>query len=175
MDWALVASVSWKICLGVLLLALTALVGYFCAALGSIRNSLDSIRNTLRSTENLIDQEVTTLVRDVDQAVKEVNRQLPQILENVSEITASIQEISREEIQPTAHNIQQMTDTVNQNLAKLDRLVNAVVDFSQQTVNRAGYYRDQLSIPITEILSAWEGFKRGFEVFSRFSKTGDSD
>lgn len=175
MDWSLVASVLWKICLGVLLLALSALVGYVCATLGSIRNSLDSIRNTLKSSENLIDQEVTTLLRDVDQTVKEVNQQLPQILENVNGLTASLQEISEAEIQPTVHNVQHITETIDRNLTKLDELVHAAVDFSQQTVRRAGYYRDQLSVPITDIISAWEGFKRGFEAFSRFNRAGKSD
>ena len=88
MEWLPIASVFWKICLGILLLAFSVLIGYVCATLGSIRNSLDSIRNTLKSTEGLIDKEVTTLLGDVDQTVKEVNKGLPELLENINGITA---------------------------------------------------------------------------------------
>ena len=175
MDWSLIASVVWKISLGILLLALSVLVAYVCAVLGSIRNSLDSIRDTLKSTESLVDKEVTAVIREVDQSFKEVNKELPQILKNVNGITASLQEISEVEIQPTAHNIRQMTETVNQNLTKLDELINNMVDFSEQTVRRVEYYRDQLTVPITEIISVWEGFKRGCEVFNRFRKAEKSD
>ena len=175
MEWSVIASVFWKVCFGILLISLSALVGYICAALGSIRNSLDSIRNTLKSTEGLIDKEVTTLLRDVDETVKEVNKGLPELLENINGITASVQEISEAEIQPTVHSIQEMTETVNQNVAKLDGLVEEVADFSQKTVKRAGYYRDQLSIPITDVISVWSGLKAGWEVFSRSRKPKKSE
>ena len=174
MDWVSFASVFWKISLAILLLALCALVGYVCATLGSIRNSLESIRNTLKTSAGVIDRELTTLLGDVDQTVREVNTELPQILRNINRITASVDEISRTEIQPTIHNIHQMTETVDRNLAKLDRIVNTVADFSQETVRHARYYRDQLSMPITDTISGWEGFKRGFEAFNQSRKSGKS-
>ena len=34
MDWSLVASIFWKVSLGLLLIALTILTGYLCAAFG---------------------------------------------------------------------------------------------------------------------------------------------
>ena len=175
MEWSMVASVFWKVLVGILLLVLSVLAGFLCSALGSIRKSLENIQNTMKSTEGLIDTEVTTLIRDVNHIVTEVKNELPELLENLNGIAASVREMSKAEIRPTARNIQQMTETINQNVAKLDELVNVVVDFSQQTVKRARYYRDQFSTPITDIISAWEGFKRGFEVFSRFRKTGKSD
>jgi len=173
-DWALFASVFWKISLAILLLALCALVGYVCATLGSIRNSLESIRSTLKTSAGVIDRELTTLLRDVDQTVREVNTEFPRILGNIDRLTASIDKISRTEIQPTIHNIHQMTETVNRNLAKLDRIVNTAAEFSQETVRHARYYRDQLSMPISDTISAWEGFKRGFEAFNQSRKSGKS-
>jgi len=175
MEWSLIASVFWKVCFGVLLVALSALVGYVCAMLGSIRNSLDSIQNTLKSTEHLIDKEVTTLLWDVGQTVKEVNKGLPELLQNVNGITASLQEISQADIQPTVHSIREMTKTVSQNLEKLDQLVDGVANFSQHTVERAGYYRDQLSIPINDVIGVWSGLKAGWEVFSRSRKPKESE
>ena len=170
MDWVLFASVFWQISLAILFLALCILVGYVCATLGSIRNSLESIRNTLTTTTGVIDREMTTLLREVNQTVSEVNTKLPEILGNIERITASIDEINRAEIQSTANNIREMTETVNRNLAKLDRIVNIAADFSDETVRRVRYYRDQLTMPIGDIISAWEGFKRGFEAFNRSGK-----
>ena len=73
MDWSFIGSIFWKFSLGVLLLALTALAGYLCAAVGSFRNSLNSIRNTLNSVENMVNQEIGELITDVDKTVKVVN------------------------------------------------------------------------------------------------------
>ena len=174
MDWALFASMFWKISLAILLLALCALVGYVCATLGGIRNSLESIRNTLKTTAGVIDRELTTLLGDFDQTVREINSELPQILGNINRITVSVDEISRTEIQPTIRNIRQMTETVNRNLAKFDRIGNTAAEFSQETVRHARYFRDQLTMGITDIISAREGIKRGFEAFNRSRKTGKS-
>ena len=74
MDWGVIASIFWKVSLGILLLALTALVGYLCAAVGSLRNSLNSIRNTLNSTESIVNQELAELITDVDKTVQNGER-----------------------------------------------------------------------------------------------------
>ena len=58
MDWGFMSSIFWKISLGILLIALTALAGYLCAAISSLRNSLNSVRNTLNSIENIVNQEI---------------------------------------------------------------------------------------------------------------------
>ena len=172
MNWV---PLLWIIPLGLSLLALTVLVGYICGVLGGVRNSIHSIDNTLKSVKDLVDKEVGTLLQDIDQTVKEVNDALPQLLENINGITASIQQISESEIQPTTHSIQEMTETINQNVAKIDELINLLTDFSQQTVKRAGYYRDQLSVPVTDIISLWSGIKAGWEVFSQSRKQDTSE
>ena len=166
MDWSLIASLFWKFSLGILLIALTALAGYMCAAIGSFRNSLNSIRNTLNSTENIINQEIGELIADVDKTVKEVNKELPQLLQNLNGLTASLQGISESEIQPTVHNIQEMSGALNQSIQELDAVVQKVSNFSGQTLEQATFFRNQLAVSLTDIVSLWQGIKAGWDNFS---------
>ena len=166
MDWSFIASLFWKFSLGFLLLALTALAGYLCAAIGSLRASLNSIRNTLNSTENIINQEIGVLVTDVDKTVKEVNKELPQLLQNLNGLTASLQTISDSEIRATAHNIQEMSGALNQSLQQLEELVQKASHFSGQTIEQATFFRNQLAVSLTEVVSLWQGIKAGWDSFT---------
>ena len=166
MDWSLIASLFWKFSLGIFLIALTALAGYMCAAIGSFRNSLNSIRNTLNSTENIINQEIGELITDVDRTVKEVNKELPALLQNLNGLTASLQGISESEIQPTVHNIQEMSGALNQSIQELDELVQKVSSFSGQTIEQATFFRNQIAVSLTDIVSLWQGIKAGWDSFS---------
>ena len=166
MDWSLIASLFWKFSLGIFLIALTALAGYMCAAIGSFRNSLNSIRNTLNSTENIINQEIGELIADVDKTVKAVNKELPQLLQNLTGLTASLQGISESEIQPTVHNIQEMSGALNQSIQELDAVVQKVSNFSGQTLEQATFFRNQLAVSLTDIVSLWQGIKAGWDSFS---------
>lgn len=166
MDWSLTASLFWKFGLGILFLALTALVGYMCAAVGSLRNSLNSIRNTLNSTENMVNQEIGTLITDVDKTVKEVNKELPELLQNLNGLTASLQQISEAEIQPTIHNIRGMSDVLNQSIQELEELVKKVSSFSGQTLEQATFFRNQLAVSLADIVGLWQGIKAGWDSFT---------
>ena len=166
MDWSFIASIFWKFSLGILLIALTALAGYLCAAVGSLRNSLNSIRNTLNSTENIINQEIGELLTDVDKTVKEVNKELPELLQNLSGLTASLQTISESEIQPTVHNIQEMSGALNQSIQQLEELVQKASRFSGQTIEQATFFRNQIAVSLTEIISLWQGIKAGWHNFA---------
>ena len=166
MDWSLIASLFWKFSLGIFLLALTALAGYMCAAIGSFRNSLNSIRNTLNSTENIINQEVGELITDVDRTVKEVNKELPELLQNLNGLTASLQGISESEIQPTVHNIQEMSGALNQSIQELEALIQNVSSFSGQTIEQATFFRNQIAVSLADIVSLWQGIKAGWDSFS---------
>ena len=166
MDWSFIASLFWKFSLGVLLLALTALAGYLCAAIGSLRNSLNSIRNTLNSAENVINQEVGVLLTDVDKTVKEVNKELPQLLQNLNGLTTSLQMLSDSEIRTTARNIQEMSGALNQSLQQLEELVQKASHFSGQTIEQATFFRNQLAVSLTEVVSLWQGVKAGWDSFT---------
>ena len=166
MDWGFIASIFWKFSLGVLLLALTALAGYLCAAIGSLRNSLNSIRNTLNSAESIVNQELGELLSDVDKTVKVVNEELPELLQNLNGLTASLQGISESEIQPTVHNIQEMSGALNQSIQELEELVQKVTSFSGQTIEQAAFFRNQLAVSLADIVSLWQGIKAGWDSFA---------
>jgi uncharacterized protein YoxC len=177
-------SLYWQIPLGVLLLVLAIFFIWLAFRIGKtlklVENLLDkSVPNLLKATEHLvgIHSDLSNLLTSVDGTVTELNQKLPQLLENLTGITASIEQISESEIQPTTHNIQQITETVNQSIAKIDELVNTVRDFSQTTIKHAEYYRDQLSSPVTDAISAWSALKASWEVFgqSRRSQASNSE
>ena len=175
-------SLYWQIPLGLLLLVLAIFFIWLASQIGktlkSVENLLDrSIPSLLKATEQLVGvhRDVSTLLTSIDGTVTELNQRLPQLLENINGITASIQEISQSEIRATTHNIQEITETINQNIAKIDELVNAVTDFSQTTIKHVEYYRDQLSVPVTDVISAWSALKRSWDVFSRSRQSSTSD
>ena len=176
------ASLYWQIPLGLLLLVLTIFFIWFASRIGktlkSVDNLLDkSIPTLLKATEHLVGvhRDLSTLLTSLDGTVTELNQKLPQLLENINGITASVQQLSESEIRATTHNIQEITETVNQNIAKIDELVNTVTDFSQTTIKHAEYYRDQLSVPVTDFLGAWSALKRTWDVFNQSRKSSTSD
>ena len=176
------ASLYWQIPLGLLLLVLAIFFIWLAFRIGktlkSVENLLDkSVPSLLKATEHLVGvhKDLSTLLTSLDGTVTELNQKLPQLLENINGITASIQQLSESEIRATTHNIQEITETVNQNIAKIDDLVNTVADFSQTTIKHAEYYRDQLSVPVTDFIGAWSALKRSWDVFSRSRKSNTSD
>jgi uncharacterized protein YoxC len=171
-EWNIILSFFWKGSLGVALIALTALFVYLCRTLGSLRNSLSSIQNTLNSTENLVNQEVGILITDVSQTVKEINKELPQLLQNINGVTASIQQISENEVQPTLHNVQELSETLNQSVQELESVVEKVSTFSGQTIEQAEYFRNQVAVSLADIVSMWHGLKAGWD---RLSKSSNSN
>ncbi len=171
MDSNLLLTIFWQCSLGIALLALAALFIYLCATLGSLRNSLNSIQNTLNSTENLVNQEVGILISDVSQTVKEINKELPQLLQNINGVTASIQQISEDEIQPTLHNVQEMTEKLSQSIQELESLVQMVSTFSGQTIEQAEYFRNKVAVSLADIIGMWHGLKAGWD---KLYKTSNS-
>ena len=174
-------SLYWQIPLGLLLLVLAIFFIWLAVRIGktlkSVENLLDkSIPSLLKATEQLVGvhSDVSTLLTSLDGTVTELNQKLPELLENINGITASIQQISESEIRQTTHNIQEITDSVNQNIAKIDELVDSVSDFSQSTIKHVAYYRDQLSVPVSDFISAWSAVKVGWERFNRSRKSSSS-
>ena len=134
------ASLYWQIPLGLLLLVLAIFFLWLAfridKTLKAVENLLNrSVPSLLKATENLVGvhREVSALLISLDVTVTELNQKLPQLLENISGITASVQQMSESEIRATTHNIQEITGTVNQNIAKVDELVDTVKDFSQMS------------------------------------------
>ena len=176
------ASLYWQIPLGLLLLVLAIFFIWLASRIGKTLKAVDtlldrSIPSLLKATEHLVGvhKDISTLLTSLDGTVTELNQKLPQLLENINGITASIQQLSESEIRSTTHNIQEITETMNQNIAKIDELVSSVADFSQTTIKHVEYYRDQLSVPVTDVISAWSALKRSWDVFSQSRKSSASD
>ena len=175
-------SLYWQIPLGLFLLVLAIFFIWFGSrmskTLKSVENLMDkSVPSLLKATEHLVGvhRDVSTLLTSLDGTVTELNQKLPQLLENINGITASIQQISESEVLPTTHNIHEITETVNQNIAKIDELVDTVTDFSESTIKHVEYYRDQLSVPVTDFVSAWSALKTSWDVFGRSRKSRARD
>ena len=175
------ASLYWQIPLGLLLLVLAVFFIWLASRIGRTLRSAENLLNKsipslLKATEDLVGvhRDISTLLTSVDATVTELNQRLPQLLENINGITASIQRLSESEIRSTTHNIQEITETMNQNIAKIDELVNSVADFSQTTIKHVEYYRDQLSVPVSDVISAWSALKRSWDVFSQSRKSSTS-
>ena len=101
-------SLLWQIPLGVALLALAWFFFSLAFRLGS----------TLKMIEMILDKQLGPLLEDVNQTVADINQKLPSLLEHVNQLALSIHELSEEEIQPTLHNVQETTETLNRNITK---------------------------------------------------------
>ena len=130
-------SLYWQIPLGLLLLVLSIFFTWLAFRIGKTLKSVEALLdgnvfNLLKAIEELavIHKDVSnvarSLLRSLDRTVTALNRELPQLLETTKRIAASVRQISDSEIQPTMHNIQEITGTVNQNIAKIDGLVDTV-------------------------------------------------
>ena len=175
-------SLYWQIPLGLLLLVLSIFFIWLAFRIGKTLKSVGNllgkdVPSLFKATEDLVGvhREVSTLLISLDVTVTELNQRLPQLLENISGITASVQQISESEIRPTTHNIQEITGTVNHNIAKIDEFVDTVKDFSQTTIKHAEYYRDQLSGPVTSVIGAWSALKASWQGFTESWKSHASD
>ncbi len=175
------SSIYWQIPLGLLLLVLAIFFVWLAIRLSktlrAVENLLNrSVPNLLKATEQLagVHSDVSTLLTSLDGTVTELNQKLPALLENINGIAASIQQISESEIRPTTHNVQEITNTVNQNIARIDELVDSISDFSQATIKHVEYYRDQLSVPVSDFVSAWSAVKVGWERFNQSRKSSKS-
>ena len=175
-------SLYWQIPLGLLLLVLSIFFIWLAFRIGKTLKSLEKlldkgVPSLLKATEDLVGvhREVSALLISLDVTVTELNQKLPQLLDNINGITASVQQISESEIRATTHNIQEITGTVNQNIGKIDGLVDSVKDFSQMTIKHAGYYRDQLSESVIGVISTWSALKASWKEFNRSWKSHTSD
>ena len=143
----------WQVPLAVSLLSLS----WFLLSL-SFR-----LGRTLKSVEAVLDGEILTLLKQLNQTIGSLDQDLPELLESLNGLMVTLEKISAQEIQPTLHSLQEITELVNQRVSEIDLFIMEVNKFSKKTVTRAEYYRDQLSVPITDVLSLWSGVRAGIE------------
>ena len=143
----------WQVPLAVSLLSLS----WFLLSL-SFR-----LGRTLKSLEAVLDGEILTLLKQLNQTIGSLGQDLPELLESLNGLMVTLEKISAQEIQPTLHSLQEITELINQRVSEIDLFIMEVNKFSKKTVTRAEYYRDQLSVPITDVLSLWSGVRAGIE------------
>ena len=143
----------WQVPLAVSLLSLS----WFLLSL-SFR-----LGRTLKSLEAVLDGEILTLLKQLNQTIGSLDQDLPELLESLNGLMVTLEKISAQEIQPTLHSLQEITELINQRVSEIDLFIMEVNKFSKKTVTRAEYYRDQLSVPITDVLSLWSGVRAGIE------------
>ena len=147
------AELLWQVPLAISLLSLAWFLLSLAFRLGK----------TLKSVEAVLDGEVLTLLKQLNQTIGSLDQDLPELLESLNGLMVTLEKISAQEIQPTLHSLQEITELVNQRVSEIDLFIMEVNKFSKETVTRAEYYRDQLSVPITDILSLWSGVRAGIE------------
>jgi len=136
--------------------------------LGGVIENLDGVT---KSIQGLSETEIKPMMNNIQNLIGQLNQEIPKIgttienvngiTENVDGITASIQQLSETEIKGIADNIQEITSKVNEDLAKVDEVITTTTDFTKNTIEKAGFYRDKLFVPIIDILSFWSAVKAG--------------
>jgi ABC-type transporter Mla subunit MlaD len=132
---------------------------------------IENLEGVTKSIQDLSETEIKPMMNNIQNLIGQLNEEIPKIgttieningiTENVNGITASIQQLSETEIKGIAGNIQEITSKVNEDLAKVDEVVTTTTDFTKNTIEKAGFYRDKLFVPIIDILSFWNAVKAG--------------
>lgn len=142
---------------------------------------LPKLRDTIFSIQKVIDGDVKRTISDLDETIVKMNEEMiPKVNDSVDNLNSTavlLQETIQTEVKPitqnmqkTTANMQEVTAILSSNVAKLDQVVDLAVEFSQTTIKRAEFCREQLIVPAIEIASFWSGIKVGFSSF--FSKLG---
>ena len=66
-----------------------------------------------------------------------------------------------------------MSGALNQSIQVLEELVQKVSGFSGQTIEQATFFRNQLAVSLTDIISLWQGVKAGWESFASAKRTSE--
>jgi len=135
---------------------------------------LPKLKETLSTVRKVMDVEVKSAVSDLNGTIVKINEEvIPRVnksIENLNSTATLLQETIQTEVKPITENIHEATDKLSSDVAKLGQVVDTVVEFSQVTIKKAEFCREQLIIPVIEIASFWTGIKVGFSRF--FDKFG---
>lgn len=123
---------------------------------------LRELQKTIGKMRGMADEEIAPLIAQIRELVEETRPKIDGIAQRIESMTD-------EEIKPMAGNIKEITDTVNKEVAKIDRMVDTVGDMVSKTHEVVSMYQDKAVIPAIEVISLWDGIKKGASVF--FGKT----
>ena len=76
-----------------------------------------------------------------------------------------VESMTEDEIKPLTSNVKEITNTVNEEIAKVSGMVDTVGDMVSKTHEVVSLYQDKAVIPAIEAISAWDGIKKGISVF----------
>ena len=130
------------VCAILCLLALIGLVLYLTLAL------LPRIKNTIDS---------------VQQTVEEIKGEIPKVEETIKNVDETISAISAQ-VEPMAGNLRQMTERIGEVVSRIEVTAEKAAQFSDETIDKAKFYRDELFEPAVEIISFWRALKAGGSV-----------
>jgi uncharacterized protein YoxC len=142
--------------LGILAVAFAVLVGYLVPA-------LLELRRTIRKIRSMADEEINPLIAQVRELVEETRPK-------IDSITQKIEAMADEEIKPLTSNVKEITGTVNEEVAKVSGIVDTVSDMVSRTQEVVSLYQDKAVIPAIEMISLWDGIKKGASVLFRREK-----
>jgi len=149
------------ILLGILAVAFAVLVGYLIPVLLELRRTIRKIRSTA-------DEEINPLIAQVRELVEETRPK-------IDSITRKIEALADEDIKPLTSNVKEITGTVNEEVAKVNSIVDTVGDMVSRTHEVVSLYQDKAVIPAIEMISLWAGIKKGASVLFRRERYGGGD
>ena len=123
---------------------------------------LRELQKTIGKMRGMADEEIAPLIAQVRDLVEETRPK-------IDGITQRMESMTDEEIKPMAGNVREITDMVNKEVAKIDGMVNTIGDMVSRTHEVVSMYQDKAVVPAIEVISLWDGIKKGASVF--FKKT----
>lgn len=150
---------------GILAIVAVTLVRKLLPVLGELQSTIEKIRE-------MADGEIGPLIGQVRELVEETRPK-------IDSVTQKIEAMADEEIKPLANNMKEITATINEEVAKVNSIVDnvggmvdTVGDMVSKTHEVVSLYQDKAIIPAIEVISLWDGIKKGASVlFKRLSTT----
>ena len=135
---------------GILAIASVVLVRKLLPVLGEVQKAIQKV-------QKLADEEIGPLIAQVRELVEETRPK-------IDSITQKIETMTDEEIKPLTSNVKEITGTVNEEVAKISGIVDTVSDMVSRTHEVVSMYQDKAVIPAIEVISLWDGIKKGASV-----------
>ncbi len=129
---------------------------------------LRELRKTVEKMRGIADEKISPLVGQVEGLIAETRPKIDSIAERIGSMTD-------EEIKPVCGNVREITDQVNQQIAKVSGMVDTVENMVSRTHEVVSLYQDKAVIPAYEMISVWAGIKKGASVLFKRENQGGGD
>jgi uncharacterized protein YoxC len=129
---------------------------------------LRELRKTIEKIQGTVDTKISPLIDRAQSLVEETRPKIDNIAQR-------IESVADEEIKPLASNMKDITEQFNQQVAKVNDIVDVVVDMVSRTHEVVSLYQDKAVIPAYEIISVWAGIKKGASVLFKRENQGGGD